>query len=101
MKMLIYVFPLACMFFLSNAAAMGKDDAAVEKLLAACKAKVNAKIAPHRQNRINECVEAKEKKDRASCEHYYKDYAVRDVIRNNMYRDVPECAEYEKLKKVK
>ena len=101
MKMFIYVFPLACLFFLSNAAAIGKEDATVEKLLEACKTKVYAKLAPHRQNRIDECVEEKEKKDRASCERYYKDYAVRDVIRNNMYRGVPECVEYEKRKKVK
>jgi len=62
---------------------------------------VNAKLAPLRQKRIDECVENKEKKDRASCERYYKDYAVREVIQTRMYREIPECAEYDKLKGVK
>jgi len=87
------------MFFLSNAAAIGKDDPAREKLLETCKAKVDARLAPQRQKRIDECVEDKEKKDRAACERYYKDYAVREVIRTRMYREVPECAELDKYDK--
>ena len=99
MKSLMLAFSWLLILFLSDAAAMGKEDAATEKLLATCKAKVETKLAPKRQNRIDECVENKEKKDRASCERYYKDYAVREIIRTQMYREVSECVEYEKQKK--
>ena len=72
-----------------------------KSLMAKCEAAVQERLAPRRNKRIDECVANKEKKDRAACERYYKDYAHKEVAQLQLYREVPECVEAEKAKKAK
>ena len=72
-----------------------------KSLMAKCEAAVQERLEPMRNKRIDECVAKKEKKDRAACERYYKDFAHREVSRLQLYREVPECVEAEKAKEAK
>lgn len=85
----------ALLVVLPNTDAAERNDGTKQQLMAKCKAAVNEKMAPARQKRIDECVEKKHKKDRAACEHYYRDYAHKEIAQLELYRDVPECVEAE------
>ena len=93
MKTLMLILPLILMAFISNVTAKDVNSAEKERLYEACRVALEAKLEPYRQQRIDECVKTKEKKDRASCERYYKDYAKRDVIRNQLFLNIPACVE--------
>ena len=81
------VFPIA---------GMGSDDerqAKQEQLDAQCEAARERKLAPERAQYIEECVEKKQRSDRAACERFYSDYGARSGNRAPLYYDLPECVE--------
>ena len=69
-----------------------KAEADQKSINATCQAAREAKLAPLRQQRVEECVRKKEKKDRASCEQYNRDYGERSGTRAGLFYDLPECA---------
>ena len=57
----------------------------------ACEKARQKKLAPERQKFIEECVEKKQKPDRAACERFYADYGNQSGNRAPLYYDLPEC----------
>jgi len=94
MKTLAYTLPWILMFSLTNAVAGNQRS-----LDQACQAARASKLAPMRQQLVDECTEKKEKKDRASCERYYRDYGERSGTRAALFYDLPECVEAHNSKK--
>lgn len=56
----------------------------------ACEAVRQVRLTSDQARLTEECVENKEKEDRAACEQYYSDYSARRPAR---YYDLPECVE--------
>jgi hypothetical protein len=69
----------------------GDGHAEQEKLDAECEAARELKLAPERAKFIEECVEKKQRSDRAACERFYSDYGARSGNRAPLYYDLPEC----------
>jgi hypothetical protein len=81
------------MLSLSNGVAGEKDQVSRQKELdAACERAREMKLAPLREQYIEECV-AVQKKDRAYCERFYSDYGARTGNRAPLFYDLPECVE--------
>ncbi len=79
--------------FLSNVSANEKDRGIKqEKLDKACEVARENKLAPLRQQNIEECVN-KEGKDRSYCETFYSDYGARSGNRAPLFYDLPKCEE--------
>ncbi|PLX57335.1 MAG: hypothetical protein C0629_02950 [Chromatiales bacterium] len=90
----IHAIFAASLLFGSIAAA---EDASLSALKQRCEAAREAKIAPLRAAAIDECV-TKQKKDRASCERFYRDYGnggrtAAGAAKQRMFNDLPECLE--------
>ena len=66
-----------------------KDEQA--RLDAACEAAREEKLAPLRAGFIDECVEKKQRPDRAACERFYADYGNQSGNRAPLFYDLPEC----------
>jgi hypothetical protein len=62
-----------------------------EQLDAECEAAREPKLAPERAKFIEECVENKQRPDRAACERFYSDYGGQSGKRAPLYYDLPEC----------
>lgn len=60
---------------------------------AACEAAREEKLAPMREQFIEECVENREQPDRRSCELFYSDFGAQSGDRAPMFYDLPECVE--------
>ena len=60
---------------------------------AACEVAREARLAPMRAEFVEECVEKKQKEDRAACERFYADYGARSGNRAPLFYDLPECEE--------
>jgi len=58
---------------------------------AACEAARQEKIAPLRQQVIDECVANKELPNREECERFYADYGERTGRKAALFYDLPEC----------
>ena len=107
----ILILPVTLCILVSNTC-FAKEDRSTKRaeLDAACEVAREQKLAPLRQQYIDECVE-KQKKDRAECERFYKDYDGRRISRNYdgkhgnrlyggrqenrapLFYDLPECVE--------
>lgn len=61
------------------------------KLDAACEAVRQQKIAPLRQQVIDECVANKEMPNQQECERFYADYGERTGQKAALFYDLPEC----------
>ena len=93
MKLLAIASPCILMLLLSNVAADEKDRVIKQKDLdEACEVAREKKLAPLRQQYVEECVE-KQKKDRAYCERFYSDYGAQSGNRAPLFYDLPECEE--------
>ncbi len=63
------------------------------ELDAACEAAREKKLAPMREQFIEECVKNKEQPDRRSCEVFYSDFGAQSGNRAPLFYDLPECVE--------
>lgn len=61
------------------------------KLDAACEAVREKKLAPMRAGFIEECIEKKQRPDRAACERFYADFGNQSGNRAPLFYDLPEC----------
>jgi hypothetical protein len=61
------------------------------RLDAECEAAREVKLAPERARLVEECVEKKQRPDRAACERFYADYGNQSGNRAPLYMDLPEC----------
>ncbi len=61
------------------------------ELDAACEAARQKKLVPLKQKFIDECVEKKQRPDRAACERFYADYGERTGSQDPLFYDLPEC----------
>ena len=61
------------------------------KLDAACEAAREQKLAPMRAGFIEECIEKKQRPDRAACERFYADFGNQAGNRAPLFYDLPEC----------
>ena len=74
--------------------AIGDDrDRAIQQaqLDAECEAARERKLAPERQQYLEECVRNKMKENREACERFYSDYGAETGTRLPLYYDLPEC----------
>ena len=60
---------------------------------AACEAAREKKLAPMREQYIEECVKNGEQPDRRSCEVFYSDFGAQSGNRAPLFYDLPECVE--------
>jgi hypothetical protein len=70
-----------------------KGDREQAELDSACEAARQQKLAPMRAGFIDECVEKKQRPDRASCERFYADFGNQSGRRAPLFYDLPECVE--------
>jgi len=61
------------------------------RLDAACEVERQKKIAPMRQQVVEECVTNKELPSRKECERFYADYGERTGRKAALFYDLPEC----------
>jgi hypothetical protein len=71
--------------------AANKSDREQAKLDAACEAAREKNLAPLRAGFIEECVEKKQRPDRAACERFYADFGNQSGNRAPLFYDLPEC----------
>lgn len=69
------------------------DEKQQAKLDAKCESAREKKLAPMRAGFVEECVEKKQRPDRASCERFYADYGNQSGNRAPLFYDLPECEE--------
>lgn len=76
----------------STANGQSQDRESTQRELdAACEAAREIRLTEGRTKHIEECVENKEREDRAACERYYSNYGARAGTRPPMFYDLPEC----------
>lgn len=93
--MKLHTISFFCFFILSlsNVTADEKErDSKQKELDTACETAREIKLAPLRQQYVEECIE-KQKKDRSDCELFYSDYGNRTGNKPALYYDLPECVE--------
>ena len=61
------------------------------ELDAVCEVAREKELVPLRAKFVEECVENKQRPDRASCEVFYADYGARTGNRAPLFYDLPEC----------
>ena len=98
MKNLIKLFPLVLLF--TGSVAMADDDIArqQQELDAICEAEREKRIAPMREEAIEECVTV-QGKDRDYCTRFYRDFGERAGDRPAFFYDLPECVAAFEFKK--
>ncbi len=94
MNSLKMLFFFALVLSLTDVGAISKrDPERLKELDEACEVARERKLAPLRQEYIEECVAKKQKKDRAHCERFYSDYGIKTGDRAELFYDLPECVE--------
>lgn len=63
------------------------------ELDAACEAAREEKLAPMREQHIENCVKNREQRDRQACEVFYSDFGAQSGNRAPLFYDLPECVE--------
>ncbi len=81
-----------CMLYLAGSAAVAAD---LEALQQACDAARESRLAPERDELIEECA-AKNRNTRDYCERFYRDHGAGGstgpgTYRQRKYHDIPEC----------
>jgi hypothetical protein len=86
---------LAALLTLASADGMADRDREQKQaeLDAACEAAREKKLAPMREQYIDDCVENREQPDRQSCEAFYSDFGAQSGNRAPLFYDLPECVE--------
>jgi hypothetical protein len=79
--------------FASDCMADRSRDQKQAQLDAACEQAREMKMAPLREQFVEECVQNKEQPDRKSCETFYADYGAQSGNRAPLFYDLPECVE--------
>jgi len=87
----IYGISTAIMALTMLATPPAQANSEQAKLDAACEAAREKKLAPLRAGFIDECVEKKQRPDRAACERFYADYGNQAGSRAALFYDLPEC----------
>jgi len=84
---------LCILFFVVCGGAWAEEsfEEAQARLDAECEAAREAKLAPERKRLVEECVEKKQRPDRAACERFAADYGNQSGNRAPLYLDLPEC----------
>ena len=77
----------------SDGVADRNRDQKQAELDAACEAAREKKLAPMREQYIEECVKNGEQPDRRSCEVFYSDFGAQSGNRAPLFYDLPECVE--------
>ena len=92
MKLFAIIVPIILMLSLSNSVIAKQDRATQQKEMdAACEVAREDKLAPLRQQYVEECVQQKQQPDRAACERFYSDYGARSGDRLPLFYELPEC----------
>lgn len=93
MKTRTIIFLLVLTPLTSNTVLATEDRKAKQaELDEACEVAREQKLAPMRLQYIEECQE-KERRDKAYCERFYKDYGAQSGNRAPLFYDLPECVE--------
>ena len=79
--------------FLSGGLPASETAKKQAELDAACESAREARLAPLRKEYIDECVDKKQRADRASCEAFYADFGAQSGNRAPLFMDLPECVE--------
>ena len=93
-------FAVAIGLLVALTSAGARGDASLEQLRQRCEAAREARLAPLRQQAIEECVSRpRSTRTRAQCEEFYRDFGqgggtVGGGFRAPMFIDVPECQAY-------
>ena len=93
-RVTVLISPLLAMLLMLVATEAMADRDREQKqaeLDAACEAAREKKLAPMRQQFIEECVQNKEQPDRRSCEVFYSDFGAQSGNRAPLFYDLPEC----------
>ena len=77
----------------TTAAADRNRDAKQAKLDAACEQAREVKLAPMREQFIEDCVKNEEQPNRKACEVFYADFGAQSGNRAPLFFDLPECVE--------
>ena len=94
-----FVVAIGLLVSLTGGGRLG-GDASLEQLRQRCEAAREARLAPLRQQAIEECVSRpRSTRTRAQCEAFYRDFGqgggtVGGGFRAPMFIDVPECRDY-------
>jgi hypothetical protein len=90
----LWIAALMTASFAASTFAWASDHAAKQaELDARCEQARQEKLAPERAAAIEECVEKKQKEDRAACERFYRDYGERSGRRPALFYWLPACDE--------
>jgi hypothetical protein len=87
----VLLFVLLVSILISPALANESREEKQAKLDAACETARQQKLAPIRQQVIDECVTNKELPNRVECEQFYADYGERTGRKAALFYDLPEC----------
>lgn len=93
MKKGLWLMALVMLIPVSGDAGDTEEERAARQgeLDAACEVAREKKLTVARAKLVEECVEKKERPDRASCERYYADYGAATADRGALFYDLPEC----------
>jgi hypothetical protein len=89
----ILMMVLVSCLIATDAMADRKRDKKQAELDAACEQAREKKLAPMREQFVDECVKNKEQPDRKSCEFFYSDFGAQSGNRAPLFYDLPECVE--------
>ena len=82
-----------CFMAATDASADRKRDEKQAKLDAVCEQAREVKLAPMREEFVEECVTEGQQRDRESCEDFYADFGAQSGNRAPLFFDLPECVE--------
>lgn len=68
-------------------------EAEQARLDALCEEAREKKLAPMREEFVEECVREGHQRDRQACENFYADFGARSGNRAPLFYDLPECVE--------
>jgi len=89
----VFLASAVCVTAMTDALADRNRDAKQAELDAVCEQAREVKLAPMREQFVEECVEKKQQRDRAACERFYADFGAQSGRRAPLFYDLPECVE--------
>jgi hypothetical protein len=89
----IFLTPIFCLMVLTDASANRDCDEKQAKLDAVCEEAREVKLAPMREEFVEECVTEGQQRDRESCVDFYADFGAQSGNRAPLFFDLPECVE--------
>ncbi len=85
------IVTLALLVALPAYAAGSRSDRQQARLDAACEAAREKNLSPLRAGYVEECIDNKQRPDRAACERFYADFGNQSGRRAALFYDLPEC----------